>query len=159
MFFRHPKIRFLLVHGQVNWKQLLVRSNKCTTRTTRIIDFATPVCKTQLHRLTFAVSTNQRQIKALDIAKVLNSTLWNRKQNIDLWQFFSSFNKKSSVCILQVHGIKTILPHYQHVHTVIIINNKQGNIECVKRIVETYWKYFRSKIDPRLDLYKLELPM
>ena len=49
VFFRHPKIRFLLVHGQVNWNQLLVRSNKCTTWTTRIIDFATPVCKTQLY--------------------------------------------------------------------------------------------------------------
>ena len=33
---------FSLVHGQVNWKKLLVRSNKCTTRTTRTIDFATP---------------------------------------------------------------------------------------------------------------------
>ena len=33
---------FSLVHGQVNWKKLLVRSNKWTTRTTRTIDFATP---------------------------------------------------------------------------------------------------------------------
>ena len=45
VFFRHPKIRyFSLVHGQVNWKRLLVRSTKCTTRTTRTIDFATPGC-------------------------------------------------------------------------------------------------------------------
>ena len=42
-FFRNPEIRFFsLVHGQVNWKTLLVRSKKCTTRTTRTIDFATP---------------------------------------------------------------------------------------------------------------------
>ena len=36
---------FSLVHGQVNWKKLLVRSNTCTTRTTRTIDFATPATK------------------------------------------------------------------------------------------------------------------
>ena len=43
MFFRHLGIRlFSLVHGQVNSKRLLVQSNKCTTRTTRTIDFATP---------------------------------------------------------------------------------------------------------------------
>jgi len=34
---------FALVHGQVNWEKLLVQSNKCTTRTTRTIDFGTPV--------------------------------------------------------------------------------------------------------------------
>jgi len=37
---KHIDIRFFsLVHGQVNWKKSLVRSNKWTTRT---IDFATP---------------------------------------------------------------------------------------------------------------------
>ena len=38
---------FSLVHGQVNWKKLLVRSNKWTTRTTRTIDFATPAVESK----------------------------------------------------------------------------------------------------------------
>ena len=45
MDFKHFDIRFFTFQGQVNWKCLLVRSNKCTTQTTRTIDFATPESK------------------------------------------------------------------------------------------------------------------
>ena len=38
---KHLNIRFFLL-VQVKWKKVLVPSKKCTTQTTRTVDFATP---------------------------------------------------------------------------------------------------------------------
>jgi len=75
VFFRHLGIIFLLVHGQVNWKITLVRSNKCTTRTTRTLDFATPVPNDDLHRETVTSVLLTLVITSLIICETIDTPL------------------------------------------------------------------------------------
>jgi len=71
---KHIDIKlFSLVHGQVNWKQFLVRSNKWTTRTTRAIDLATPdINNVQLTSLS-NTSSPLPFINVLEYQKVLSA--------------------------------------------------------------------------------------